>query len=172
MVTGYGFDMLYAGPREAVLHAVFRIYLLKTLRLENPVRSGQQSHPDAGILDDGEVAFPIGAAHHGCADKSRSSLRRGRRYPEKDDPGRCRKTASKRQFAEILVEGHHDAPFVLGDRKHLFISDARIIGTNPHDIIALVSKRRHSVAEKVLVGEQTHRSGLGEYEGIDLLGFE
>ncbi len=24
MVTGYGFDMLYAGPREAVLHAVFR----------------------------------------------------------------------------------------------------------------------------------------------------
>jgi sulfate adenylyltransferase len=24
MVTGYGFDMLYAGPKEAVLHAVFR----------------------------------------------------------------------------------------------------------------------------------------------------
>jgi sulfate adenylyltransferase len=24
MVTGYGFDMLYAGPREALLHAVFR----------------------------------------------------------------------------------------------------------------------------------------------------
>jgi sulfate adenylyltransferase len=24
MVTGYGFDMLYAGPREAILHAVFR----------------------------------------------------------------------------------------------------------------------------------------------------
>lgn len=24
MVTGYGFDMLYAGPREAVLHAIFR----------------------------------------------------------------------------------------------------------------------------------------------------
>jgi sulfate adenylyltransferase len=24
LVTGYGFDMLYAGPREAVLHAVFR----------------------------------------------------------------------------------------------------------------------------------------------------
>ena len=24
MVTGYGFDMLYAGPREAMLHAVFR----------------------------------------------------------------------------------------------------------------------------------------------------
>jgi sulfate adenylyltransferase len=24
MVTGYGFDMLYAGPREGVLHAVFR----------------------------------------------------------------------------------------------------------------------------------------------------
>jgi len=23
-VSGYGFDMLYAGPREAVLHAVFR----------------------------------------------------------------------------------------------------------------------------------------------------
>ena len=23
-VTGYGFDMLYAGPREALLHAVFR----------------------------------------------------------------------------------------------------------------------------------------------------
>ena len=24
MVAGYGFDMLYAGPREAVLHAIFR----------------------------------------------------------------------------------------------------------------------------------------------------
>ena len=24
IITGYGFDMLYAGPREAVLHAVFR----------------------------------------------------------------------------------------------------------------------------------------------------
>jgi len=24
LVTGYGFDMLYAGPREAVLHAIFR----------------------------------------------------------------------------------------------------------------------------------------------------
>jgi sulfate adenylyltransferase len=24
MVNGYGFDMLYAGPREALLHAVFR----------------------------------------------------------------------------------------------------------------------------------------------------
>jgi sulfate adenylyltransferase len=24
LVSGYGFDMLYAGPREAVLHAVFR----------------------------------------------------------------------------------------------------------------------------------------------------
>ena len=24
MVTGYGFDMLYAGPREALLHAIFR----------------------------------------------------------------------------------------------------------------------------------------------------
>jgi sulfate adenylyltransferase len=24
MISGYGFDMLYAGPREAVLHAIFR----------------------------------------------------------------------------------------------------------------------------------------------------
>ena len=24
MITGYGFDMLYAGPREALLHAIFR----------------------------------------------------------------------------------------------------------------------------------------------------
>ena len=24
IISGYGFDMLYAGPREAVLHAIFR----------------------------------------------------------------------------------------------------------------------------------------------------
>ena len=24
MISGFGFDMLYAGPREALLHAVFR----------------------------------------------------------------------------------------------------------------------------------------------------
>ena len=24
LISGYGFDMLYAGPREAVLHAIFR----------------------------------------------------------------------------------------------------------------------------------------------------
>jgi len=42
------------------------IDLLRTLFLKNPFRSGKQGHPDAGILDDGEVAFPIGTAHNGC----------------------------------------------------------------------------------------------------------
>jgi len=39
MVTGYGFDMLYAGPREAVLHADFR----QNMRLQPPdCRSGSR----------------------------------------------------------------------------------------------------------------------------------
>ena len=82
MVTGYGFDMLYAGPREAVLHAVFRQNCGCTHLIVGRDHAGVGDYYGAfdaqTIFHDevkkGELAIEIFEADHTCWSKKLNKI--------------------------------------------------------------------------------------------------
>ena len=95
MVTGYGFDMLYAGPREAVLHAYFRQNMGATHFIVGRDHAGVGDYYGAfdaqTIFDDevpeGAMEIEIFAADHTAWSKKLNKVVMMREAPdhEKDD---------------------------------------------------------------------------------------
>lgn len=95
MITGYGFDMLYAGPREAVLHAIFRQNMGATHFIIGRDHAGVGDYYGAfdaqQIFDDevpaGELEIEIFNADHTAYSKKLKKVVMMREAPnhEKDD---------------------------------------------------------------------------------------
>ena len=89
MVTGYGFDMLYAGPREAVLHAVFRQNAGCTHLIVGRDHAGVGGYYggfDAQTIFDDEVPEGALALEIYCADHTAYSKKLGRVVMMRDAP--------------------------------------------------------------------------------------
>jgi hypothetical protein len=92
----------------------------------------------------------------------------GERNPEEHDTNRCCQTASECQLAEVLVECHDNAVFLLCPLQNLRVRPARRILVNPRDVVSLLSKRGDNRAGNVLVGEQTGGHVQRERRGYTL----
>ena len=116
MVTGYGFDMLYAGPREAVLHAVFRQNMGATHFIIGRDHAGVGDYYgpfDAQTIFENEV--PKGALEIQLfmADNTAWSKKLGKVVMMREAPGHTKEdfiTLSGTKVREMLSRGEAPPP--------------------------------------------------------------
>jgi hypothetical protein len=143
MVTGYGFDMLYAGPREAVLHAVFRQNAGCTHLIVGRDHAGVGSYYggfDAQTIFDEEVPEGALALEIYRADHTAFSKKLERVVMMRDAPDHSPEDfvpAVRHQGARDAGSGHCAPPRVLTPRGRRD-SDGLLPGNRRHGLSSVI----------------------------------
>jgi ATP sulfurylase len=124
MVNGYGFDMLYAGPREALLHAVFRRNMGATHLIVGRDHAGVgdfygpfDAQAIFESLPDGALEIDIFAADH-TNDRSRRCAAARQKSPQDAAGANLTRRRSPPWAPSRLAAARQDEPETRSESSH------------------------------------------------------